>query len=199
MKPASVTTFTEATFTPGATPAMPTPLSAAAIVPATCVPWLDVVGFHAASGVDDAAEAGRALVLGDLRREVGMRAGDAAVEHADDDVGLPVVTACAAGTPIWVMSHCRLKSGSTAGLPVASCTADSTVPSVSPSSSGVPRPSVEATASTPAPEAAVGEAGVGRAGDENADLSVARDDRAAGGGDPLRCLGRRLALRREHE
>lgn len=27
---------------------MPTPLIAAAIVPATCVPWVDVVGFQAA-------------------------------------------------------------------------------------------------------------------------------------------------------
>jgi hypothetical protein len=51
MKPASLTTFTDATFTPGAIPAMPTPLIAAAIVPATCVPCEEVVGFHAASDV----------------------------------------------------------------------------------------------------------------------------------------------------
>ncbi len=49
MKPSSVTTLTEATFAPGATPAMPTPLRPAAMVPATCVPWSEVVGFHAAS------------------------------------------------------------------------------------------------------------------------------------------------------
>src|SRR5215218_8330710 len=51
MKPPSSTTFTDATFTPGATPAIPMPLIAAAIVPATCVPWVDVVGFQADTAV----------------------------------------------------------------------------------------------------------------------------------------------------
>src|SRR5207247_157100 len=40
-------------------------------------------------GVGDPAEAGHALVLRDLGDEVGMRAGDAAVQHADDHVRAP--------------------------------------------------------------------------------------------------------------
>src|SRR6478735_2676930 len=46
MKPASLTTFTEAIRTFGATPVMPIPLRAAAMVPATCVPWSLVVGYQ---------------------------------------------------------------------------------------------------------------------------------------------------------
>ena len=86
MKPSSLTTFTDATFTPGATPAMPTPLIAAAIVPATCVPWSEVVGFQAASVVSTTPPMHEALLsLRDLGGEVGVGAGDAAVEDADDD------------------------------------------------------------------------------------------------------------------
>src|SRR6478609_671829 len=46
MNPASLTTLTAAIRTFGATPTMPTPLRAAAIVPATWVPWSLVVGYH---------------------------------------------------------------------------------------------------------------------------------------------------------
>src|SRR6476469_1961230 len=46
MNPASLTTLTEASRTFGATPTIPTPLRAAAIVPATWVPWSLVVGYQ---------------------------------------------------------------------------------------------------------------------------------------------------------
>ena len=87
MKPASVTTFTEATFTPGRHAGDADAVERGG----------DRAGDVRAVGrrgrvprglgrVDDAAEAGRALVLGDLRGQVGVRARDAGVEDADDDV-----------------------------------------------------------------------------------------------------------------
>ena len=51
MNPSSSTTFTDASRTFGATPATPIPLRGAAIVPATCVPCVLVVGAHAAGDV----------------------------------------------------------------------------------------------------------------------------------------------------
>ena len=74
--------------------------------------------------------------------------------------GLPVVTAWASATSICVISHCWPQSGSPVGLPVACRAVEPTVWSVSSSSSGVPRPSVDATASTPEPEAAVAKSGL---------------------------------------
>ena len=68
--------------------------------------------------------------------------------------GSPVVTACAAGTSICAMSHCRPQRGSAVGSPVASTAAESTASMTSSSMSVVPSPCVEATDSTPLPATA---------------------------------------------
>src|SRR6185295_14287149 len=101
MKPASLTTFTDAAFTPGATPAMPTPLIAPAIVAATCVPWLDVVGFQAASAVFTTPPRQDAL----LSLAIWVTRSGCVLEMPlsrtpTTTSGLPVVTAFAAGVLI---------------------------------------------------------------------------------------------------
>src|SRR5262245_22643705 len=101
MNPASLTTFTDATFTPGAMPAMPMPLIAAAIVPATCVPWLDVVGFHAATDVSGTPPMQDAL----LSKAICEVRSGCVLEMPLSSTptttfGLPVVTALASGVCI---------------------------------------------------------------------------------------------------
>ena len=101
MNPASLTTFTEATFTPGATPATPTPLIAAAIVPATCVPWLDVVGFQAASDVSTTPPRQDALLsFAICVARSGWVLEMPLSSTPTTTFGLPVVTAFAAGVSI---------------------------------------------------------------------------------------------------
>lgn len=104
-----MTTLTAATFTPGATPVTPTPLTAAAMVPATWVPWSLVVGFHAASavfGTPPTQEALLSLAIWVARSGWLLEMPLSSTPTTTD--GLPPVTACACGTRIWGMSHCRL-------------------------------------------------------------------------------------------
>ncbi len=160
MKPSSLTTFTEATLTPGATPAMPTPLIAAAMVPATWVPWSEVVGFHALSAVSTTPprhEALWSLAICVARSGCVLEIPLSRTPTTTD--GSPVVTACASGTSIWAMSHCRPHSGSAVGSPVAAATSGAATTVVALSSRAVPRPSVDATDSTPDPVTAPANAG----------------------------------------
>src|SRR5215217_5321263 len=155
MKPASLSTLTEATRAPGATPATPTPLIAAAMVPATWVPWSEVVGFHAASVVSTTPPRQDALL--DFTICVARSGWVLEIPLSSTPtttLALPVVTECACGTPIWVMSHCRPNSGSAVGSPAAAGASTELVCTVSLSSSGVPSPSVDAADSTPGPATA---------------------------------------------
>src|SRR5829696_5998604 len=155
MKPASSTTLTEATRAPGATPVTPTPLIAAAMVPATWVPWSEVVGFHAASVVSATPPRQDALLdftICDARSGWVLEIPLSSTPTTTS--ALPVVTECACGTPIWVMSHCSPNSGSAVGSPVAAGATTEPASTVSLSSIGVPRPSVDATESTPGPATA---------------------------------------------
>ena len=200
MKPSSLTTFTEATFTPGATPAMPTPLMAAAMVPATCVPCAEVVGLHAASSrVDDAADARGALVLRDLRREVGVRGVDAGVEHAHHDRRV------AGGDGVRGrhidLHHVPLRAPQGLGRRVAGGLDRGGVDRLD--DLVVDEGGAEALRRGDGFDSAAGdgtgERGVRRPCDEHADLVVGGHHGAAGGRDARRRLGGALALRREHE
>jgi hypothetical protein len=140
---------------------MPTPLMAAAIVPATCVPWVDVVGFQAASAVFTTPPRQDALLSFAICVARSGWVLEIPVSSTPTTTsGLPVVIAWASATSICVMSHCSPQSGSPVGLPGASTAAEETDSSTSPSSSGVPSPVVEATASTPAPDALVTNSGL---------------------------------------
>src|SRR6476661_5747970 len=89
MNPASLTTLTAAIRTFGATPTMPTPLRAAAMVPATWVPWSLVVGNHPVgerSGRPASVQFTE-LALSDVGGEVRVVRVDAAVEHVAGAVG----------------------------------------------------------------------------------------------------------------
>ena len=131
MNPSSLTTLTEATFTPGATPAMPTPLMAAAIVPATCVPWSEVVGFHAASDVSRTPPMQDALLsLAICVARSGWVLGDAAVEHADHDGRAAGGDGVAAGVDLRhvpLLAPQRLGGRVARGLTAAAPTADGLV------------------------------------------------------------------------
>ena len=86
MNPASLTTLTEASRTFGATPTMPTPLRAAAMVPATWVPWSLVVGYQPVAERVRPAGVGAVHRVGDVDvgGEVRVVGVDAAVQDADE-------------------------------------------------------------------------------------------------------------------
>ena len=107
MNPSSSTTFTEANRTPGATPVMPRPSSAAAIVPATCVPCADALGLHALrdwSGLPDRQPADR------VRSTAAARSGwVASMPESNTPTstsGLPRLIVRACGAWMSAISHC---------------------------------------------------------------------------------------------
>src|SRR6266849_3923850 len=105
-KPAVSPALIPAIFTFGATPTMPMPFRAAAIVPAVWVPW-PLSSFHAD---------GEVLVLPPMQETLlpkstfGARLGcvksrPVSISPTVTD-GLPLLIAWAAGAWIWSMSHC---------------------------------------------------------------------------------------------
>ena len=83
--PSALPALIPAILTFGATPTMPIPLAAAAIVPAVCVPW-PLLSFQAAGLVfGDAADARGALGEVDVRCEVRVGVVQPGVDVADDD------------------------------------------------------------------------------------------------------------------
>src|SRR5688572_16245369 len=127
MNPSSLTTLTDATFTPGATPAMPTPLMAPAIVPATWVPWSEVVGLQAATLVSTTPPRHEALCSNAICEARSGCVGEMPESSTPTTTdGSPVVTECASATSICAMSHCEPQSGSAVGSPAASMAAAST-------------------------------------------------------------------------
>ena len=151
------------------------------------------------SSVHDPAQAGRALVLGDLSHQVRMRAGNAAVEDADDDVrasgGHRVRRGCVDLSHVPLEAEQRLARGIACGLHGAG--ADRFLHLVL-----LERGAQTGGRGDGLHTGARGggcEVGVGRASDENADLAIARHDGAAGGSDPRGSLGGRVALRCENE
>ena len=110
--PTALPALMPAIFTFGATPTMPTPFDAAAIVPAVCVPW-PLSSFAAAAPGTGAPLRQFALSASDT---FGARSGwwksrPVSMSPTSTD-GLPPVIACACGVWIWRMSHCIDEKGS---------------------------------------------------------------------------------------
>ena len=83
-KPSALPALMPAILTFGATPTMPMPLEAAAIVPAVWVPW-PLSSFAATAALDGrTAHAVGASCVVDVRREVGVRVVEPGVDVADD-------------------------------------------------------------------------------------------------------------------
>ncbi len=122
MNPPSLTTLTAAIRTPGATPTMPTPLRAAPMVPATCVPWSLVVGYHPVGDVS-----GRPASVQFTESSTSMLAARSGWSGSiplsrtpTTTLRLPSVIAWAWSALIICMSHCSASRGSAATASVAS-------------------------------------------------------------------------------
>src|SRR5919198_5137665 len=105
-KPSELPALMPAILTLGATPTMPIPLAAAAIVPAVWVPW-PWSSIHAEGDLSGAPDRHPAL---SAKSTFGARSGcvksrPVSMSPTTTEV-LPVVIACAAGALIWSMSHC---------------------------------------------------------------------------------------------
>jgi len=127
MKPSSLTTLTDAIRTPGAERRRSRRrFRAAAMVPATCVPW------RTGRRPPDARASGPVrpflMQLTESRAsKFGARSGWVVVDSAvvDADQHAPAsrsVTLCAWSALIWTMSHCSLSRGSSTGVAVVSST-----------------------------------------------------------------------------
>src|SRR6185312_16647023 len=133
--PSSVPVLTPAIRTLGATPTMPIPFAAAAIVPAVCVPW-PLWSIHA-DGVGSATPDSQEAELAKLT--FGARSGcvkSSPVSRSPTRTDeLPPVMACASGAWIWFMSHCSPESESLVGAAVVTVVASPCAESRLPSSS----------------------------------------------------------------
>ena len=151
------------------------------------------------SRVHDSTQAGRTLVLGDLRDQVGMGARDTAIQHADDDVrasrGHRVRRGDSDLSHVPLQAEQRLARRIAGGL-------------LSIGADGLERlVLLERSAETccrgdcfhAGARGYSDEVGVGRTGDENPDLAVVRDDATACGGNSRRSLGRRVSVGCEDE
>jgi hypothetical protein len=111
-KPASVEDLIAAIFVFGATPVMPNPFCAAAVVPAVCVPW-PLRSSHAAGlgfGAPDSQDA--LLEKSMFWTRSGWSLSTPVSMMPVITAGLPPVTACARGVSICRMSHWSGNSGS---------------------------------------------------------------------------------------
>ncbi len=92
-------------LTPGATPTMPIPFWAAAMIPAVCVPWpLSSCAARPGTAVPDRQFALFATSM------LAARSGfvkSIPVSMSPTRTPVPVSSACASGAWIWSMSHCR--------------------------------------------------------------------------------------------
>ena len=122
MKPSSLTTLTEAIRTFGATPTMPTPLRAAAMVPATCVPWSLVVGYQPVAEVSGRpasvqfTESGTSM----LAARSGWSGSMPLSRTPTRTLRLPSVISWAWSALIIFMSHCSASRGSSRPAAVGS-------------------------------------------------------------------------------
>src|SRR6266550_4325085 len=189
-KPAALPALIPASRTSGATPTMPIPFAAAAIVPAVWVPW-PLSSFQAAGLLSGAPLTQDAL---SAKSTFGARSGCVQSRPVSmsptTTSGLPPVIACASGAWICVMSHCRPASESAPGAAAGTAAA-------APLGSEAVRPRGAADVAVLAHGR--GEARVAGPRDDDADLAVVRDERAAGVAHGVRCAGGRCAVPVQHE
>ena len=141
-KPAALPALIPASFTFGATPTIPIPFAAAAMVPAVWVPC-PLSSAQAAGLVSGAPLMQDALLAkSTLAAKSGCVASRPVSMSPTTTVGLPPVIACASGAWICCMSHCRPARVSSAPGAAAGAAVGPVLAITSPSL--VPRPSVRA-------------------------------------------------------